>query len=1279
MSDITGTRRIGGSVAGAVVLVLVLATIHIVGTSASASADTVTVAQDSLRTGWDNAEPALTQSQVASSSFGQLFSASVDGQVYAQPLVTNGLVIAATETNNVYALDGNSGALKWSRNVGAAWDPSVISCGDLAPRVGITSTPVYDPATGAVYLTAKTDDGGSPTTPNWYVHGLDVTTGAERPGFPVRIGGAPSNDPAHPFNAMTAAQRPGLLLLNGVVYAGFASYCDHGPFVGYVIGTSTSGKQTAMWSAESGNSSGEAGIWQSGAGLVSDGPGQILFATGNGISPQPAPGGTPPATLGESIVRLTVQPDGSLRPTDFFSPSNNAKLDQDDADLGSGGPLALPDGYGTTAHPHLLVHIGKDGKVYVLDRDSLGGMAQGPGGGDAILSTSGPYNGLWGRPAFLGTDNGGYLYYAGSGGPLRAFRIVPTATGGVTVASAGTSAGTFPYSSGSPVVTSNGRDGSSALIWLVYSTGGNGANAELRAYRALPDSAGLLQQVFSAPIGTAAKFSSLATSGGRVYVGTRDGRVYGFGAPTTAALGTASTDLGATPVGVAGSGAVTVTATRPVTLASISATAPFVVGSTALPLSLAKGASARLPLSFVPSAPGQVSGTLTVGTSDGEQVRLDVHGLGTRDGLGAAPAALQFTDVPTGSKSVQTVTIVNTGTSVVTLTGVTRPTSPELTLDASSLPAAGQQLQPQQSVAVAVTYTPTSVAGAVDSVTVTSTLGAVTVPINASAVSGAAHLTTPPSLAFGDVPLGLTSTLTFPISNSGNIAMTITKAKAPQGVFTTATPISEGLVIPAGASAYQTVTFAPTAAGPAGSADLFYLITTDDGTGPHQVMLTGNGVNDPIAALGARDGGSYSKPLGVVASGQYAAGDGRCQNFTNGYICSSPTAGLHEVRGAIAAAYRAGGGPTGSMGLPLTDEVAVGDSVGSYNDFSGANSPSVYWSPASGAHVILGGIKATWLSMGGARGQLGYPTTDELATADGVGRYNTFNGPAAPSIYWSPTSGAHYVWGAIKAEWVSRGSERGLGYPMTDEVCGLRDGGCAQHFSNSSSVYYSAVSGAHALTGAIRDKYASLGWQNGTLAYPTVDAAGPLPTGGGFAQHFQGGSIYYTGATGAHEVWGGIRVEWAATGWEGNLGYPTTDEFCGLRNGGCGQHFSNSASIYWSPASGGHLVRGMIRGQYAALGWETSQLGYPTVDEVCGLKEGGCAEHFQGGSIYYTPATGAHEVWGSMRAYWSAAGWQNSSLGYPTSNEYRVGVDIRQNFQRGYLLLDTRTGRMYRY
>jgi len=231
---------------------LLSATLALAGLSVggAAVADVGTIAHDSLRTGWDRDEPGLSPSAVASSNFGKLFSSTVDGQVYAQPLVVGTTVIAATENNAVYGLDSATGAAKWTRKLGPAWPASTVGCGDLTPNIGITSTPVYDPATKSVYLLAKTNDGASKLFPHWYMHALDVATGAEKPGFPVTIQGSPTNDPARPFNPMTAMQRPGLLLLNGVVYAGFASHCDYTPFVGYVVGVSTAGRQTTMWATE---------------------------------------------------------------------------------------------------------------------------------------------------------------------------------------------------------------------------------------------------------------------------------------------------------------------------------------------------------------------------------------------------------------------------------------------------------------------------------------------------------------------------------------------------------------------------------------------------------------------------------------------------------------------------------------------------------------------------------------------------------------------------------------------------------------------------------------------------------------------------------------------------------------------------------------------------------------------------------------------------------------------------------------------------------------------
>jgi hypothetical protein len=507
-----------------------------------AVADNVTVSYDNLRTGWDPNESALSPPAFQAASFGQLFATQLNGQVYASPISAKGVLFAATENNWIYGLNPVTGAILWSRNVGPAWPASTIGCGDLVPNVGITSTPVYDPSSGTVYFTAKVNDGTDAQHPHWYVHAVDITTGNERPGFPTIISGAPSNNPANPFNPLNQDQRAGLLLLNGVVYAGFASLCDTAPYNGYVAGINAStGQQVTLWSTEEGTASGQGGIWQSGGGLVSDGPNSIFATTGNGSvdggEPPPGAGHAPPAHLGDSVIHLQVNSNGSLSPVDFFSPSNNATLAAQDTDLGAGGPMAIPDGYGTSAHPHLLVQVGKDGRVFLLDRDNLGGMGQGPGGTDAVLQTAGPIAGVWGHPAFWGGGSG-YVYLIGNGGPLTAFRLGVSSAGLPDLTQVGTSLGTFGYTSGSPVVTSNGTAGS-ALVWAVYASDEAGDGGQLRAYDAMPNSSGTLAQVFSAPIGTAGKFTVPTTDNGRVYVGTRDGYVRGFGAggATTSSTG----------------------------------------------------------------------------------------------------------------------------------------------------------------------------------------------------------------------------------------------------------------------------------------------------------------------------------------------------------------------------------------------------------------------------------------------------------------------------------------------------------------------------------------------------------------------------------------------------------------------------------------------------------------------------------------------------------------------------------------------------------------------
>ncbi|NIH78390.1 choice-of-anchor D domain-containing protein [Amycolatopsis viridis] len=1119
-----------------------------------AFADNVTAGHDALRTGWDDDEAGLAPSQVSATDFGQLFAAQLDGQIYAQPIVANGVVIAATENNHAYGLDPVTGAQKWHASFGKPFAAATVSCQDLAPNIGVTSTPVYDPSSGTVYFTAKVDDGPDAQHPHWYLHALDAKTGAERSGFPATIKGAPSNNPAVPFNPMTAMQRPGLLLLDGVVYLGFASHCDRTPYVGYVVGVNaTSGAQTAMWATEAAASD-EGGIWQSGSGLVSDGPGRIIVATGNGVAPAPGPGDQPPATLGESVVRLQVGADGNLTPVSFFSPHDNTKLNQDDADLGSGGPMAIPSRYGNTNHPRMVVQIGKDGRLYLLDADHLGGSGQGPNGGDAVVGVTGPFQGVWGRPAFWGGD-GGYVYVVGAGGPLRAFKYNSAAP---SLTSVGNTADNFGYTSGSPVVTSSGTASGSALVWVIYTTGPTGANAQLRAYDPVPVN-GVLKLRYSAPIGTSSKFSVPGTDGGRVYAGTREGKLYGFGRPTTAVLATKPYDFGSVPVGQTANATVTVTANRDLTVTGVSTEAPFSVNLTT-PVTLTKGQTLSVPVQFTPTTWGGATGSLTF-TTDAGTAALDLHGQGTQPGLGANPSALDFGAVRTGAAKELGVNIVNTGTTPETITGVTAPTG---AFTSENLPAAGTVLQPGASLTVSVVYTPTSGtdSGVAESskFSVTSDQGSVTVPLKATALSGQPQLTLEPELVdYGIVPVGKPVTKTFTIANTGTVPLTVTKAKAPEGVFHTDTPLAEGQVLAPGDELQQTVTFTPTDAYPATAQ---YQVTGDDGRGAQIVTLTGN--MDPITDYYNKLGGARGSVLSDPVSGQYpTANGGEAQDFRGGTIYWSPNTGPHAVLGDILAKYKAMGGPSSTLGYPVTDELVTPDGIGRFNHFEQAAGGSIYWSPATGAHAVQGAIRAKWAALGWEAGGLGYPVTDELVTPDGTGRFN--------------------------------------------------------HFSKSASVYWSPSTGAHAIVGQIRDKWAALGWEAGGLGYPVTDELG-TPDGVGRFNHFsKDGSIYWTPSGGAHNIWGAIRQVWQQTGWEaGPLGYPATDELVAPDGTGRFNHFSKSASIYWSPSTGAHELYGAIRDRWARLGWEKSYLGYPTSGEFAA--DGGRRNNFQWGYIQWYPS-----------------------------------------------------------
>jgi outer membrane protein assembly factor BamB len=532
-------------------LIAAAAVLAILGflTPASASGQPVTAAADSLRTSWYPDEKGPTPRLLEDGQFGEIFDTPVKGQVYAQPLVSGNTLLAVTEDNWIYGLDPQTGGIQWQRNVGTPWNPAEFGCpGGVKPHVGITGTPVIDPATNVAYFFSKTYASGNSGPAVWKMHAVDQSSGDEQQGFPVPISGEAQNLPGVSFDPAHQLQRPALLLMNGVVYAAFGSHCDTPPYQGWIVGVSTSGQTKAMWAtSESG-----AAIWQSGGGLVSDGEGQIVFTSGNGPHlPPPGPGGSPPeGSLGESVARLTVQSDGTLKATDFFSPFNNVELSEDDRDLGSGAPLGLPSPYfGTDAIPHLIVQVGKPGTIYLLDRDSLGGMGQGEGADDVVQEIP-ETSGLWGSMAVWPGD-GGYIYIPSSGS-LEVLKYGTGEVGTPQLSLVAKSSEHFGYASGSPLVTSNGTAAGSAIVWITRcSDPPECEGSTLNAYSAVPTE-GSPKLLWSGEVGIRTKFARPDASAGRIYVGTADGHLRGFGstvpAPTTAPAATTAIDTTA-PVG----------------------------------------------------------------------------------------------------------------------------------------------------------------------------------------------------------------------------------------------------------------------------------------------------------------------------------------------------------------------------------------------------------------------------------------------------------------------------------------------------------------------------------------------------------------------------------------------------------------------------------------------------------------------------------------------------------------------------------------------------------
>ncbi|MGZ4974669.1 MAG: hypothetical protein ACXWDN_18070, partial [Limisphaerales bacterium] len=395
--------------------------------------DVLTFHNDLARTGANTNETILTRANVNSTNFGRTFSYTVDGQVYAQPLYvsalnipgqgTHNVVFVATEHNSVYAFDADSntgpnGGLFWHVNLGPTIPtPNSLysrygTFGDITPEIGITSTPVIDRASGTLYTDAFTFDG---TNYFHHIHALNIATGAEQPSSPVLVApsvsgsGDGSSGGTIQFNTKLQMQRPALTLVGGILYVAYGSIGDNDPYHGWVVGFNASNlSPLANYIFNDTPNGNEGGIWMAGCGLAVDSQTNIYFLTGNGTFDA-----TNGSDYSDCFVKLSTA--GRLTVADYFSPSNQATLASGDRDLGSGGILLLPDSVGSAAHPHLMVGSGKEGTVYLVDRDNLGHFNANTNRIVQTLQLA--QGGNFSSPAYFN----GRLYYQGTRDALRAY------------------------------------------------------------------------------------------------------------------------------------------------------------------------------------------------------------------------------------------------------------------------------------------------------------------------------------------------------------------------------------------------------------------------------------------------------------------------------------------------------------------------------------------------------------------------------------------------------------------------------------------------------------------------------------------------------------------------------------------------------------------------------------------------------------------------------------------------------------------------------------------
>jgi len=515
---------------------------------------------DNTRAGLNNQETKLTTANVNPQHFGKLFSLAVDDQVYAQPLVVGNLpinsgnhnvVFIATVNNSIYAYDGDNGSLYWKVNFNAPGTrppkSSDMSSGwchpytDFFNNIGIVGTPVIDSTAQTMYFMTRLTDG---THFFQYLHAINILTGADRAGSPVKItasvtGTGDGNvSGVVNFDPLRNNQRQGLTLVNGVVYISFSSHCDWNPYHGWILGynSQTLQQQTVYNDTPNGENG---GLWESGMGMAADAQGNLYVVSGNGtvgtnapysgggngtVEKTASPDPTDPIGRAESALKLT--PSGAtLQITSYFTPSNYLDLNINDLDYGVMGTFLIPNS------PYYLTGC-KDGNLYLLNKDNMGGFST----SSNMVQQTIPLGGsMHCQPSYYKGSSNEFVYVWSENEPLRAlsFNRGSNSFGANQVVS--TLGGPTGGSGALLSVSSSGSLAGTGILWAAYAISGDAGSqispGILRAF----DANDVTKELWNSNdnvgdgVGYYAKFSSPTVADGHVYLATFSNQVVVYG------------------------------------------------------------------------------------------------------------------------------------------------------------------------------------------------------------------------------------------------------------------------------------------------------------------------------------------------------------------------------------------------------------------------------------------------------------------------------------------------------------------------------------------------------------------------------------------------------------------------------------------------------------------------------------------------------------------------------------------------------------------------------